>query len=149
MTTIPGGSRMPPWPVALVLLFWGWTVLGFGFFAVYWHSLSHWFMAALSLFLGVAVFFRWRVGFWMSVVGCAAGIGGTLARISAVDDPPRFLFASLAIGLGSLLVHQVLGFLKWFGFSNARAVRLGCWLFAAIVCVIAEFWLFRFLPKDR
>ncbi|HKS36331.1 MAG TPA: hypothetical protein VJW76_04010 [Verrucomicrobiae bacterium] len=76
---------------------------------------------------------------WVSALAFAASVGGTVARIIHLDDVPAVLVVSLAIGVALVVLHQVPSAFSWFTFQNSRRVRLGFWLLAATVCVVAEF----------
>ena len=137
-----------PISLLLVQVAWVWAGVGFLFFAVSWHSLSHCVFGLASLLVVVALSLRWRAGFWFSAAGLAAGVGGTLARILAVDSPHWISVLSLLIGIAVLIVHQSSGCCCWFHFQKVRSVRLSFWLLVALVSIVSEFYLFRLLPKD-
>ena len=147
MTTNIRRLWIPPWTIILAELIWLWAVYGFVVFALSWHSIAHVVMATLSLFIVVALYLRWRVGFWISAIGFAAASGATLARILALGSFSPFLLVSLAVGCGAVLVQQAPASLRWFGFESVRTIRLAFWGLSALIGIIAGMWLYHVLPK--
>jgi hypothetical protein len=147
MTTDTRRFWIPPWTIILAELVWLWAVYGFVVFALSWHSVAHVIMAAFSLFIVVALYLRWRVGFWISAVGFAAASGATLARIFALGSFSPFLLVSLAVACGAVLVQQAPASLRWFSFERVRTVRLAFWELSSLIGIVAGVWLYHLLTR--
>jgi hypothetical protein len=102
-------------------------------------------VTALSVTLVIGLFFRSRVAFWVSVIACAAWVGGNLARLELIQTFPIATSINLLFSFGMLALHQTAPSLQWFAFKNPRQVRGTLWGLSIMVIVIAD----TLLPLPR
>jgi len=138
---------MPPWPVIVMELGWLWTIFGFAFFAFLNRSSQHLLMALFSLFVAVGLYFRWRIGFWLSAISFAASTGGAIAQIVALHHFSQALNARIWIGVLFLVVQQAGSSLTWFRFQNPRNIRRIFWATALMVGIFAGYLFSQLFPK--
>lgn len=151
----PGSNREPTDPScnssSLVHHYFAVHVAGGGIFffdfGIAWHSILHFFMAGLSLFVVVALFMRWRLGFWLSSLIYGAATGGNVARVIANDTIPALLAMSVVIGIVLSLIHQIPPSLRWFDFEKFRKVRTWFWCLSALACIVTEYAFRILLPN--
>jgi hypothetical protein len=149
MTLNERPRTFPPWTIILLQVMWLWSAYLFVDFGLALHSVFHFFMAGLSIFVVIALFMRWRLGFWLSSLAYAAATGGNVARIIANETVPVLLAISVIGGLGLLLIHQIPTSLRWFKFEKFRRVRTWFWCLSALVCIVTEYGFRVFLPNAR
>ncbi len=140
MTAIAKVFRLPPWALIVPQVIWLWSVYLFVYYGFAWHSISHFVMAGLSVFLILGIYLRWRAAFWLSTAGFAAATGGNIARIMNAEALPIFIVIGLAVSVGILILHQIPSSFRWFGFERHRRIRLAFWVLSALLCVVTEFW---------
>jgi hypothetical protein len=131
--------RVPPWPLALIALGWAWSIVGFFFFGLLWHSASHFVMAVVSSSILLGVLFRFRSAFWISSFAYAIVIGATVAIAIRTESLPTRLGFRLILTAVLILLQQQPMSLDWFGFQDRRRVRLWLWLFLALTSIVSEF----------
>lgn len=142
-------SKFPPWTIIVLLLMWLACVYFFVVDGIAWHNVFHFLMAALSIFAVIALFKRWRVGFWLSSLVYASATGGNVARIIANETFPVLVVMGTVIGISLVVVHQLLPSLQWFGFQDLRRVRTWFWCLSAFTCIVTEYAFRIFLPSAR
>jgi hypothetical protein len=147
MDTITHRPWRLPWTIIVLEVYWLWAAFGFVFFAVSWHSVPHFIMALLAVSIVVAQYLRWRPGFWISALGSAAALGGTIARIIVAHIFFSTLLISVGIALEIILIQQASLSLSWFDFKNVRRVRLWFWALSALSCIISEYLMVQLLSK--
>jgi len=142
-------GKFPPWTIIVLLLMWLACVYFFVVDGIAWHSVFHFFMAALGIFAVIALFMRWRVGFWLSSLLYAAATGGNVARIIANETFPVLVVMGTVIGISLVVIHQLPPSLRWFGFEKFRRVRTWFWCLSALTCIVTEYAFRIYLPNAR
>jgi hypothetical protein len=148
-TPIADRKTFPPWTIIVLQVMWLGAAYFFVVDALAWRSILHFFMAGLSVFVAIALFLRWRLGFWLSSLAYAAGTGGDVARIIANETIPVPVAIGVVIGIGVVVIHQVAPSFRWFEFENVRKVRRWFWFLCALVCIVTEYGFRIFLPNAR
>jgi hypothetical protein len=146
-TNAPACPRFPPKPIIAILCFWIWSIAASAIMAFFQYPKMNLSLSAGCVAILIGLCLRWRLAFWISVMGLASTIGGTIAITTAQEHLPTWAIGRLAIAFVALITHQVQCSFQWFGFKNVRQIRLLLWLASVAVCSLTNIFLFRAIPK--